>query len=238
MGSDRRHGPYNLPGIKRLKLTPGIIWRRSTWVRSPVLGQRGDQEGQPRRQRCPSTHITVAFRSDGSGDTYAFTNYLWKISSEWKTKVGIYATSVNFPTGVGGKRQRRRRVDRQVDRGCDRLHLGVVRDLARHLVAAVQNAARKYIYPNLKPFRRRPRRSARSRRQRSAHREPLEEVPEGLPDLHVHVRDRPEDADEEGGSAEVRPVRDRRWPEVRCVARLRTAAGLRQGCCDQAVNSL
>ena len=50
----------------------------------------------------PGTHITVAFRSDGSGDTYAFTNYLWKVSSEWKSKVGA-STSVSWPVGLGGQ---------------------------------------------------------------------------------------------------------------------------------------
>jgi phosphate transport system substrate-binding protein len=42
------------------------------------------------------------FRSDGSGDTYAFTNYLSKVSKSWKNEVG-YATSVGFTHGVGAK---------------------------------------------------------------------------------------------------------------------------------------
>ena len=50
----------------------------------------------------PATDITVAHRSDGSGTTYIWADYLGKVSPEWKTKVGI-ATSVNWPTGVGGK---------------------------------------------------------------------------------------------------------------------------------------
>jgi phosphate transport system substrate-binding protein len=49
----------------------------------------------------PSTKITPVYRSDGSGDTYAFTNYLSTISPEWKSKVGT-STEVKFPTGVGG----------------------------------------------------------------------------------------------------------------------------------------
>ncbi len=48
----------------------------------------------------PSTKITPVYRSDGSGDTYAFTNYLSTISPEWKSKVGT-STEVKFPTGVG-----------------------------------------------------------------------------------------------------------------------------------------
>ncbi|HZD88387.1 MAG TPA: phosphate ABC transporter substrate-binding protein PstS [Gaiellaceae bacterium] len=50
----------------------------------------------------PDLKITVAHRSDGSGDTYAFTNYLHKVSAPWRHQVG-YATSVNWPVGVGGK---------------------------------------------------------------------------------------------------------------------------------------
>jgi phosphate transport system substrate-binding protein len=44
----------------------------------------------------------VVHRSDGSGTTYIFTDYLNKFSREWKDKVG-YATSVNWPVGLGGK---------------------------------------------------------------------------------------------------------------------------------------
>lgn len=50
----------------------------------------------------PDSKITVVHRSDGSGTTFNFVNYLAKISPEWKTKVGE-GTSVNWPTGVGGK---------------------------------------------------------------------------------------------------------------------------------------
>jgi phosphate transport system substrate-binding protein len=50
----------------------------------------------------PNTDITVVHRSDGSGTTYIFADYLGKTSAEWKQKVGI-ATSLNWPVGVGGK---------------------------------------------------------------------------------------------------------------------------------------
>ncbi|MHB1678330.1 MAG: phosphate ABC transporter substrate-binding protein PstS [Sulfuriferula sp.] len=52
--------------------------------------------------KLPSTRITVVHRSDGSGTTFIFTNYLAKVSPEWKTKVGN-DTSVAWPAGVGGK---------------------------------------------------------------------------------------------------------------------------------------
>ena len=140
--------PYNLPGVSGLKLTPSVLsqiylGKINTWDNAQI------KRINPGKN-LPSTHITVAFRSDGSGDTYAFTNYLWKVSSDWKSKVGIYATSVNFPVGVGG-------------RGNDGI-ASVVQSTAGAIgyisasyaishnmpVAAVQNAAKKYTLPNLK----------------------------------------------------------------------------------------
>jgi phosphate transport system substrate-binding protein len=50
----------------------------------------------------PASDITVVHRSDGSGTSYIWVDYLAKVSPEWKQKVGV-ATSVNWPTGVGGK---------------------------------------------------------------------------------------------------------------------------------------
>lgn len=50
----------------------------------------------------PDRAITVVHRSDGSGTTWIFTNYLQKVSAEWKEKVG-FGKAVAWPTGVGGK---------------------------------------------------------------------------------------------------------------------------------------
>ncbi len=52
--------------------------------------------------KLPSDKITVVRRSDGSGTTWIFTNYLAKVSKEWKEKVG-FGKAVSWPTGVGGK---------------------------------------------------------------------------------------------------------------------------------------
>jgi phosphate transport system substrate-binding protein len=51
--------------------------------------------------RLPPLPITVVHRSDGSGTTNIFTNYLTKVSPAWAERVG-FATSVNWPTGIGG----------------------------------------------------------------------------------------------------------------------------------------
>jgi len=52
--------------------------------------------------KLPDAQIAVVRRADGSGTTFLFTNYLSKVSEEWKTKVGE-GTAVNWPTGAGGK---------------------------------------------------------------------------------------------------------------------------------------
>ncbi len=52
--------------------------------------------------KLPSTKIVPVYRTDGSGDTYALTDYLSKISPQWKSQVGN-STQVHFPVGLGGK---------------------------------------------------------------------------------------------------------------------------------------
>src|SRR5438046_7510769 len=91
---------YNLPGNPKLKLDADTI-------AGIFLGQI-KKWGDPKitalnaGAKLPDQEIVVVHRSDGSGTTYIWTDYLSKISPEWKTKVGTN-TSVNWPTGIGGK---------------------------------------------------------------------------------------------------------------------------------------
>jgi len=92
---------YNLPGVdKGLKLTPdilaGIYLGKITQWNDPLI------TAQNPGVSLPSSSITVAHRSDGSGTSFIFTDYLSSVSSEWKGKVGK-GTSVNWPIGLGGK---------------------------------------------------------------------------------------------------------------------------------------
>jgi len=91
---------YNIPGVKKLQLTgkllAGIYFGRITKWNDPKI--KAANPGV----KLPGLTITPVFRSDGSGDTYAFTNYLSKISSAWKSEVG-YATTVGWKAGVGAK---------------------------------------------------------------------------------------------------------------------------------------
>jgi phosphate transport system substrate-binding protein len=91
---------FNLPGIKKLNLTgtilAGIYFGKITKWNDPKI--KAVNPGA----KLPGLTITPVFRSDGSGDTYTFTNYLSKVSKSWKSEVG-YATTVGFNHGVGSK---------------------------------------------------------------------------------------------------------------------------------------
>jgi phosphate transport system substrate-binding protein len=91
---------FNVPGVTRLSLTPetlsGIYLGAIKKWSDPKLA--ADNPGVT----FPDAAIVPVFRSDGSGTTGVFTDYLSKISPEWSAKVGK-GTSVNFPTGVGAK---------------------------------------------------------------------------------------------------------------------------------------
>jgi phosphate transport system substrate-binding protein len=96
----------------------------------------------------PATRVGPIFRSDSSGDTYAVTDYLSKVSPEWKSKVGV-STQVNFPTGTGGKGSDGvAAVLKQVDGGIGYLAIPYV--FENHLdYAFVQNAAGKFPVPGI-----------------------------------------------------------------------------------------
>lgn len=91
---------YNIPGVKKLNLTgkilAGIYFGKITKWNDPKIKKINP------KAHLPGLTITPVFRSDGSGDTYAFTNYLSKISPAWKSEVG-YATTVGFKAGIGAK---------------------------------------------------------------------------------------------------------------------------------------
>ena len=90
---------YNAP-VKELKLTPevlaSIFLGKVTKWNDPAIAALNPGE------KLPDLAITVAHRSDGSGTSYGFTDYLAKVSPEWKEKVGA-GTSVQWPVGLGGK---------------------------------------------------------------------------------------------------------------------------------------
>ena len=91
---------YNLAGSPSLKLDgdtiAGIYLGQIKKWNDPKLAALNSGA------KLPDQDIVVVHRSDGSGTTFIFTDYLSKVSSEWKQKAGNN-TSVNWPTGIGGK---------------------------------------------------------------------------------------------------------------------------------------
>jgi phosphate transport system substrate-binding protein len=96
----------------------------------------------------PNAEIIVVHRSDGSGTSFIWTDYLSKVSPEWKQKVGA-ATSVNWPTGIGGKgnegvTQQVKQVEGTVG------YVELIYALSNNLpVAQVRNSAGNFITPDL-----------------------------------------------------------------------------------------
>ena len=91
---------YNLPGNPALKLDGETIadiflGKIKKWNDPKIAALNPGA-------KLPENEIVVVHRSDGSGTTFIFTDYLSKVSAEWKQKAGNN-TSVNWPTGIGGK---------------------------------------------------------------------------------------------------------------------------------------
>lgn len=92
---------YNIPGVStELRFTPavlaGIFLGKITKWNDPQIAQPNPGV------KFPDISIVVVHRSDGSGTTYIWTDYLSKVSPEWKSKVGT-STSVGWPVGLGAK---------------------------------------------------------------------------------------------------------------------------------------
>jgi phosphate transport system substrate-binding protein len=91
---------YNVPGVTELRLTAetlsGIYLGKITkWNDAAIVKDNA-------KAKLPDTAITVAHRSDGSGTTYTFTDYLSKTVPAWKSGPGT-GKSVSWPAGLGGK---------------------------------------------------------------------------------------------------------------------------------------
>jgi phosphate transport system substrate-binding protein len=91
---------YNLPGGPTLKLDgptiAGIFLGNITEWNDPAIASQNPGVA------LPNADIIVVHRSDGSGTTFIFTDYLSKVSADWKTRVGAN-TSIRWPAGLGAK---------------------------------------------------------------------------------------------------------------------------------------
>ena len=137
---------YHLSGVRKLRLSGPVLagmylGQIKTWNDSRIKALN-------KGVRLPNLKITPVFRSDGSGDTYAFTNYLSEVNGAWKHRVG-FATSVSFPTGVGGSGNSG--VTSVLESTNGSIAYVAVSYLIAHKLpaAAVKNAAGRFEYPNL-----------------------------------------------------------------------------------------
>jgi len=92
---------YNMPGVETaLNFTgealAGIFLGKVTKWNDPLISSPN------KGVKLPAEDIVVVHRAESSGTTYVWTDFLAKVSEEWKTKVGK-ATAVNWPVGLGGK---------------------------------------------------------------------------------------------------------------------------------------
>ena len=100
----------------------------------------------------PAKKITVVHRSDGSGTTFNFANYLSKVSGEWKSKVGE-GTSVKWPVGIGGKgNEGVAAYVKQINGGIGYVELSYALQ-NKMAFSRLKNAAGNYIIPNDDSFK-------------------------------------------------------------------------------------
>ncbi len=138
---------YNIAGFSgALNLTPetlsGIYLGKITKWNDPAL------IAVNKNVNLPNADIVVIHRSEGSGTSYCWTDYLSKISDEWKTRVG-HGTSVNWPVGLGGKGNEG--VSGLVKQTPDSIgYVELIYALQNNLpYASVRNATGQFIKPDL-----------------------------------------------------------------------------------------
>jgi phosphate transport system substrate-binding protein len=139
---------YNISGVgHKLRLTGSVLAKIylgqiTNWAAPQIKALN-------KHVRLPNLKITPIFRSDGSGDTYAFTNYLSDVSGAWSSRVGT-GTSVSFPAGgVGGKGNSGVTAILESTNGSI-AYIAVSYLIGHSLPAvAIKNAAGNFEYPNL-----------------------------------------------------------------------------------------
>lgn len=138
---------YNLPGNPSLKMTPEVLadiflGRITTWNDNRIA-----QLNQG--VKLPGDRIFVVHRSDGSGTTFVFSDYLSKVSGEWKNRVGV-GKSLKWPVGLGGKGNPGvAQLVKQTRGGIGYVELTYA-EKNRMAYASIRNQAGAFIKPSLK----------------------------------------------------------------------------------------
>jgi phosphate transport system substrate-binding protein len=137
---------YNLEGVSNLQFSPeslaGIFLGTITKWNDPIIA--ADNPGVT----LPDQEITPVHRSDGSGTTFIFTDYLSKVSADWKDKVGS-GTAVEWPAGIAGEKNDGVAAAVQQTPGAIG-YVELIYALSNNMpTPAVKNAAGKYVVPSL-----------------------------------------------------------------------------------------
>lgn len=139
---------YNLPAIGTTKLKLDAATIADIFLGKVTKWNDGRIAALNPGVKLPAADLLVVHRSDGSGTTFVFVDYLSKVSSEWRTKVGA-ANAVKWPTGLGGKgnegvTQQVKQLDGTIG------YVELVYALANRLqYASVKNQAGKMVDPTL-----------------------------------------------------------------------------------------
>jgi phosphate transport system substrate-binding protein len=138
---------YNLPGVAQpVRFTPGVLadiflGKITKWNDARITS---DNPGVA----LPNQDVIVVHRSDGSGTTYVWVDYLTKVSPEWAQRVGR-GTSVNWPVGLGGRgNEGVTATVRQTPGAIGYVELGYAL-INKMAVGAVRNKAGNWITPSL-----------------------------------------------------------------------------------------
>lgn len=141
----------NLPGIKpgEFKLTGDVL--ANMYLGKVNTWDHADIKALNPTLALPSKPIRLIYRSDGSGTTFNFVNYLGKMSPEWKTKVGE-GTAVRWPGGFGGKgNEGVAAYVKQIQGSIGYVELSYA--LTNKLTyTAMKNAAGEFVQPNFESF--------------------------------------------------------------------------------------
>jgi phosphate transport system substrate-binding protein len=141
-------GPaFNLPGITHLNLSGPVLakiylGKITNWA-DPAI------KALNKGVKLPNLRISPVYRSDGSGDTYAFTNFLYHTDAQWRSQIGL-GTSVQWPAGVGTGAKGNSGVAGVIAStpgAIGYVSTFYVRDTPAIHQAAVQNLAGKFVYP-------------------------------------------------------------------------------------------
>jgi phosphate transport system substrate-binding protein len=136
----------NVPGVSKVNLSGPVLAE----IFSGKITKWNDKKiaALNPKAKLPSTAITPVFRSDGSGDTYAFTSYLSKVSPAWRSQFG-FGTTVGFKAGIGAKGNTGVTSALKTPGAIGYVAAAYLIGAGSH-VAAIENAAGNFELPNLK----------------------------------------------------------------------------------------